>query len=162
MALKPRDAEIAAYNLLKWNFECTAVWLVGKPQTIKRGGRWIRLGGEDVFGCDVIGKRGTLHTKTNIWVQVTISDNITQKKKKLEEVPWGHCDLALIVQLRESKDPANRRRKIFHFRVSELSGDRWWVREDAIAVPREWFKLSYDPSAKPKKKKKDGANDGTL
>lgn len=113
---------------------------------------------QDFFGCDVIGKRAD---GVHVYVQVTAGQHsaVTARRRKLEDIPWHKTDIVHLLQLVQTEDPANARRKLWFFRLhmyvpdSCFCEDRyplqdfllgkkrvWKTEENAIPVPREWFK----------------------
>ena len=99
-----------------------------------------RFNKTDFFGADIIGLR---NDGTKIWVQVTAGQDaaVSQRRKKLEKYTWHETDSVYVWQLRETPNPANRRRMLYHFRLCELMPDGSWVNWDsAILIRREWFK----------------------
>lgn len=103
--------------------------------------RWQK---QDFFAADVVGK---MPDGSHVYVQVTAGQagRVTERRRKLEQVPWDVKDIVQLVQLRQTEDPANARRKKWFFRVHEYQwdgrGDRAWITHDkAVDVPREWFK----------------------
>jgi len=94
---------------------------------------------QDLFGADVLGLTvsGAL-----IAVQATAGQDsaVTSRRRKLEAFPWPANATVLVVQLRATPDPANRRRLLHNFRVHQWDGNSWSVWDEAPLVPREWFK----------------------
>lgn len=98
----------------------------------------------DFFAADVVGKRAD---GTHVYIQATAGEHaaVTARRRKLEAVPWHVTDVVQLVQLRQTEDPANARRKKWFFRVHEycfngLDSREWITHDDAVDVPREWFK----------------------
>lgn len=93
----------------------------------------------DFFGADVLGKLGDGSTA---WVQVTAGDHscVSERRRKLEGVPWNSLDIVRLLQLRSTEDPANGRRRLWWFRVHLFESGVWSTLPDAVAVPNEWFK----------------------
>ncbi len=106
--------------------------------------KWQR---QDLFAGDCLGKdaQGRLFV-----VQATAGKDsaVTARKRKLEAIPWAPSDFVAVAQLRTTQDPANRRKKCYYFRVLEYAstiekpGRSWIVWEDAVEVPRAWFKAT--------------------
>lgn len=99
---------------------------------------------QDMFASDVIGKKAD---GSCVYVQATAGQYsaVTARRRKLEKIPWCETDIVQVVQLVQTEDPANSRRKLFFFRVHEygLAGyypREWKTHETAIPIPREWFK----------------------
>lgn len=101
----------------------------------------------DFFGSDIVGK---MPDGSHVYIQATAGQDsaVTTRRRKLEAIPWHETDIVQLVQLRQTEDPANARRKKWFFRVHEYQyifiddrHDREWVTHDqAVDVPREWFK----------------------
>lgn len=98
----------------------------------------------DFFCSDVVGKR---EDGTHVYIQATAGQksNVTTRRRKLEAIPWHMTDTVQLVQLRQTEDPANARRKKWFFRVHEYQVEtptqRQWVTHDqAVDVPLGWFK----------------------
>jgi hypothetical protein len=97
----------------------------------------------DFFGCDCVGKTAD---GGHVYIQVTAgqTDKVTERKKKLNAIPWHTSDRVMILQLVQTVDPANPRRKKFFFR--RYSKKYWgtakeWITDDkAMEIPRHWFK----------------------
>jgi hypothetical protein len=101
---------------------------------------------QDLFASDIMGKRSD---GTGVYIQVTAGQDsaVTQRRRKLEAIPWLRSDTVLLLQLRQTEDPANARRKLWFFRVHVYEipnkfGDKWKWRtlSMAVDVPKEWFK----------------------
>ena len=90
----------------------------------------------DFFGCDVIGR---LRNGATHWVQVTTgsSENVAQRRRKIEILPWIYSD---IVQLLEMRSEKNGRSILYRFRVHEYRDGKWVVHFDDREIPRVWFK----------------------
>lgn len=99
--------------------------------------KWQR---EDLFGSDVVGK----NKKHTYYVQVTAGQDsaVTARRRKLEAIPWLPSDVVELLQLRQTEDPANARRKLWFFRVHryDFRTSQWSTLEQAVPVPRLWFK----------------------
>lgn len=123
-------AEIAAEHLAR---ELGAVATVRAVRT-----KWQRV---DLFGADVLGMTGK---GTIIAIQATAGESaaVTARRRKLERYPWHVTSEVLIAQLRAQPDPNNRRRLQHWFRVHEYARNTgtWELWDQAIRVPREWFK----------------------
>lgn len=97
----------------------------------------------DFFAADIVGK---MPDGSHVYIQATAGQRqaVTSRRRKLEAVPWHPTDLVRLVQLVQTEDPANARRKKWFFRVHEYvwnGRDRTWVTHDeAVSVPRAWFK----------------------
>lgn len=94
----------------------------------------------DFFAADCVGKRPN---GSHVYIQATAGQNeaVRVRRRKLDVVPWHDTDTVLLLQLTQTEDPANRRKKKYFFRVHvrTLAGI-WIVEEDAHEIPREWFK----------------------
>ncbi len=94
----------------------------------------------DFFACDCVGKRSD---GSHVYIQATAGQNeaVRVRRRKLDVVPWHKSDTVLLLQLVQTEDPANARRKKFFFRVHfrDVAGP-WSVLEEAQMVPKEWFK----------------------
>jgi len=134
---KRAEAERAAEWFLREEFGCVVTRRAVRTQ-------WQKV---DFFGSDVVGKR---EDGTHVYAQATAgkSQAVTARRRKLEAIPWlFDSDIVLLLQLLEDLDPANRRRKIWHFRVHQYDYwigtniDREWnTWDEAFRVPKEWFK----------------------
>jgi len=106
----------------------------------------------DFFAADIVGKR---NDGSHVYVQVTAgqSSAVSERRKKLERIPWHTTDTVQLVQLVQTPDPANARRTKYYFRVHEYllggeskkdsgNGRGWITHEVAIDVPKEWFKAA--------------------
>lgn len=100
--------------------------------------KWQR---QDLFAADVIGKR---KNGTMAYAQATAGrdEAVRQRRRKLDVIPWHKSDTVLLLQLTQTPDPANNRRKLWFFRVHRLDVINliWSVDEQAFPVPKEWFK----------------------
>lgn len=144
-----RLAEVACENYLK-SLGCRT------RRSVKS--KWHKI---DFFACDVMGVRrvhDTQHIPENYieryWIQVTTGEwsAVTQRRRKLEKEIWSDrgYDNIYIFQFRETPNPANRKKKLYHFKVSEyepnpFDGEWGWSNWDnAIEIPQEWFKANRD------------------
>lgn len=82
-----------------------------------------------------------------VYAQTTAGRNeaVRQRRRKLDIIPWHGSDTVLLLQLTQTPDPANQRRKLWFFRVHRykirpFGESEWVVDEHAFPVPREWFK----------------------
>jgi len=99
----------------------------------------------DFFGSDIVGKRDD---GSHVYIQTTAGQHsaVTARRRKLEAIPWHPTDTVELLQLVQTPDPANARRKLWFFRVHcyELYGmlylRQWHTEEKAVPVPKEWFK----------------------
>lgn len=93
----------------------------------------------DFFAADCVGKRSD---GSHVYIQATAGqyEAVRTRRRKLEAVPWHESDTVLLLQLVQTEDPANARRKKYFFRVHRLINGDWSVQEDAHEIPREWFK----------------------
>lgn len=101
----------------------------------------------DFFGCDTMGKK---KDGTMVFIQVTAGNNtqVTKRRRKLEAIPWQDTDRVELLQLIQTINPANARRKKWYFRIHcyrrAAAGYREWVTEvQAYSIPKLWFK-SYE------------------
>ena len=92
----------------------------------------------DFFGCDVVGKKPD---GTHIYIQATAGQDsaVTARRRKLEKIPWHETDTIEILQLVQTENPANARRKLWFFRVHNYDGE-WHTKDEAISIPKVWFK----------------------
>ena len=93
----------------------------------------------DFFGSDVVGKKAD---GRHVYIQVTAGQHsaVTTRRRKLEEIPWHYTDTIELLQLIQTIDPSNARRKHWFFRVHYYDGVLWDTKDDAVQIPREWFK----------------------
>jgi len=82
---------------------------------------------------------------TYCYAQVTAGGDeaVRIRRRKLEKVPW-HFEVdknVLVLQLTSTPNPANRRAKLFWFRVHRYDPvlEEWAVDEKAVPIPKEWF-----------------------
>ena len=100
---------------------------------------------QDLFGCDCIGKQ---EGGRMCFVQVTAGKTAAAltRRKKLEKYPWSHLDIVQVLQLIQTQDPANARKKLWYFRVYEYKVkknslyEREWADPGKIQFPNTWFK----------------------
>ena len=61
-----------------------------------------------------------------------------------KKIPWQKSDIVQVVQLIQTENPANSRRKLWFFRIHEYVLDEitrsWETYENAEPIPKEWFK----------------------
>ncbi len=128
---KRADAERAAEHYAYEIMDCKRAVRAVRTQ-------WQR---QDMFACDVLGKRpdGSL-----VALQVTAgqSSAVAARKKKIEDEIWHKDDIVQILQLVATKNPGRGARKLWFFRVYEYKAKQkvWFFKQDAIPVPRGWFK----------------------
>jgi len=93
---------------------------------------------QDLFGCDVLGKKPD---GTYLWIQVTAggAEAVRRRKRKLEGYPWCGADTILLLQLVQTDDPSDSRKKLWWFRVYDYTSSQWVMR-DAVQVPKSWFR----------------------
>lgn len=110
------------------------------PAQIRRAIR-TKFQSVDFWCCDVMGRAmdGRCY-----YAQVTAGQNeaVRRRRRKLETIHWNPYDTVLLLQLVETPNPANARKKDFFFRVHRydyLDGS-WSVGDQAWPVPREKFK----------------------
>lgn len=99
---------------------------------------------QDLFASDVIGKKADGRM---VFIQATAGQNsaVTARRRKLEKIPWHYDDLILICQLVQEKDPDNKRRKNWYFRIHRFhpflsGGSRWSTYDFDTPIKKEWFK----------------------
>lgn len=106
----------------------------------------------DFFGADVVGKKAD---GVHVYIQATAGQysSVTKRRRKLEVVPWHTTDIVELIQLIQTIDPANARRKLWFFRVHRYSvvvtkGFRtWYTTEKAVPIPKEWFRAYKEGSS---------------
>ena len=98
----------------------------------------------DFFGSDIVGKKAD---GSHVYIQTTAGQYsaVTARRRKLEKIPWHPTDTVELLQLVQTIDPANARRKLWFFRVHYYERTSkyhrtWQTKEEAVPVPREWFK----------------------
>jgi len=95
----------------------------------------------DFFAADVVGKK---EDGSHIYIQTTAGQHsaVTARRRKLEKIPWHSTDTVELLQLIQTIDPANARRKLWFFRVHwfETFSKIWMTKDEAVPVPKEWFK----------------------
>jgi len=130
---KRPEAERAAEHYLYNIFRCL-------PEQIIRAVR-TRFQRQDLWASDVMGRdlAGRCY-----FAQATAGGDeaVRTRRRKLEKICWNEFDNVMLLQLVETINPANARRKLFFFRVhcyNRLS-KKWVVDETAHPVPKEWFK----------------------
>lgn len=130
---KRAPAERAAEHYLRDVIGCVVTIRAVRTQ-------WQRT---DIFASDVVGK---LSDGSHVYAQVTAgqAEAVRTRRRKLDAIPWHLSDRVILLQLVETKDPANKRRKWFHFRIHRLTPDGWKVDAEAVRVPVEWFRACDD------------------
>ena len=132
--------------------ECAAEWYAHEDHFCVLTRRAVRTQWQkvDFFGADVVGKTAS---GQHVYLQVTAgqSSAVTARRRKLEAIPWHKTDTVELLQLIQTEDPANARRKLWWFRVHRFAapagGARVWeTDEEAVRVPREWFRARKDGS----------------
>ena len=126
---KRGDAERAAVWVAREIFNCVVTRRAVRTQ-------WQSV---DFFGADVVGKKDD---GSHVYIQVTAGQDsaVTTRRRKLEKYPWHISDDVYLLQLRQTEDPANARRKLWFFRVHYYSSGQWYTENEAIPVNKEWFK----------------------
>lgn len=134
---KRGDAERAAVHYCHEEMKCV----------ITRRAIRTKFQSVDFFAADVVGKRAD---GSHVYVQVTAggASAVTARRRKLEVIPWHATDKVQLLQLIQTEDPANGKRKLWFFRVHIYAGDvlsgvrlrHWTTMVQAVPVPREWFK----------------------
>ena len=97
---------------------------------------------QDMFGADIVGKRAD---GTYFYAQVTAGKHqaVTARRRKLEKIPWHkEVDTVELLQLIQTEDPANARRKLWFFRIHwyDTNDHSWHTKDEAFPIPKEWFK----------------------
>jgi len=93
----------------------------------------------DFFGADVVGKQ---LGGTHVYLQVTTGSaaNVSQRRRKLEAVPWHDSDIVQIGQLVSEQEG---RKKNWFFRIHQYRPSSckrvWYVEEQWYPIPKEWF-----------------------
>jgi len=126
------DTERAAEHYLYHEYKCL-------PHTIRRAVR-TKYQSVDFWGCDVMAKDEWGHS---YFAQVTTGgvEAVRQRRRKLEKIPWNDLEHIMVLQMIETPDPLDNRKKKFYFRVHEMDKTReleWIVGLEEI--PRDWFK----------------------
>lgn len=128
---KRADAERAAEWVAHEIFHCVVTCRSVRTQ-------WQR---QDMFSSDVIGKK---RNGSMVFIQATAGGNqaVSVRRKKLEKIPWQETDYVYVLQLIQTEDPANARKKLWFFRqyYYHQYSNEWIQLTDAITVPKEWFK----------------------
>ena len=130
---KRNDAERAAVNFAHKHLGCVVTRRAVRTQ-------WQKV---DFFAADVVGK---YDDGSHVYIQATAGQHsaVTARRRKLEKYPWHSTDTVLLLQLVQTEDPANARKKLWFFRVHEYVLDgysrAWETYEDAVPIPKEWFK----------------------
>lgn len=124
--------------------ETAAMWYLHEvchcdPAQIRKAIR-AKFQSVDFWACDVMGrtKRGEV-----FFAQVTTGGNeaVRVRRRKLEKISWNDTETVMVLQLVESQNPTDARKKVFHFRVHNLEDkDQWYVEPESVLVPRKWFK----------------------
>lgn len=95
----------------------------------------------DFFASDIVGKKDN---GEHVYIQATAGQDsaVTSRRRKLEVIPWHFTDTVLLVQLIQTIDPANARRKKWFFRVHVFnqSEKKWSTLDEAVEIPKDWFK----------------------
>jgi hypothetical protein len=141
---KRADCEKAAVHYCRENHKCVYTRRAIRTQ----------FQSVDFFAADVVGKR---KDGSHVYVQATAgqASAVSARRKKLEAIPWHYSDTVELVQLVQTENPANARQTLWFFRVHEYSkqeiviegkaasfscGRIWKVKEEAVSIPKEWFK----------------------
>lgn len=94
----------------------------------------------DFWGSDVMGRTQNGYV---YFAQVTAGqiEAVRQRRRKLEKISWNAYETVLLLQMVETPNPANARRKDFYFRVHRYFHQdfEWSVDDEAYKIPREWF-----------------------
>ncbi len=134
---KRREAEVAAEWYAHSELNCVETRRTTRTQFHK----------VDFFCCDIIGKRAD---GSHVYLQVTAGGNsaVTDRRRKLEEIPWHRTDTIQLLQLVQTDNPGKGSRKLWFFRVhiySMLGNERYWITgNDAVSIPKGWFKKWSD------------------
>ncbi len=125
---RQRQVECAAEHFLRVELGC-----VNTVRAVKT-----RFQRQDLFACDVLGKR--LGTGDLVGMQVTCGDStaVRARRRKLEAVQWSSLDRVLLGEFRSEQQG---RGKYHWFRMHELySTGAWRVWPEPVEVPKAWFK----------------------
>ena len=127
---KWQDAERAAVHFAVHCMDCVLT-----HKAIRRAYQSV-----DIFGCDVVGKQ---KDGSHVYIQVTTGQmsKVTERKRKLEEIPWHHSDIVLILQLFWLSNPKNKRKKDWNFKVFEYTLCKWDEWMGGVPVDKNWFKM---------------------
>lgn len=134
MSKKQADCERAAeWFCVEYN-ECVLTRRVART----------RFNKVDFFAADVVGKKAD---GSHVYVQATTGKAaaVSQRKKKLEAVPWHETDVVQLVQMVENPRTLKSRKKSFAFKIYEYiledDGERRWncFKDSEIFIPRYWF-----------------------
>lgn len=126
------DAERAAEHALVHHWGCKHTRRAIKTQ----------FQSVDFFGSDVVGKR---EDGSHVYCQVTAgqqAETVRRRRRKLDYFPWHGSDTVLLLQLKERAD---KRPKIYYFRIHTPDLGTGWDVIGELLVPREWFKKYRDP-----------------
>ena len=126
---KWQDAERAAVHFAVHCMDCVLT-----HKAIRRAYQSV-----DIFGCDVVGKQ---KDGVHVYIQVTTGQmpKVTERKRKLEKIPWHHSDIVLILQLFWLSNPKNKRKKDWYFKVFEYTLCKWDEWMGGVPVDKNWFK----------------------
>ena len=127
------DAERAGEHYLYNHYGCFPEQIIRAVRTMyQRQDLWA----SDVMGRDSNGKC--------YFAQVTAGQDeaVRVRRRKLEKINWNTFDHVMLLQVVETIDPANARKKLFFFRVHNYDhgNNVWSVEDTAEPVPRAWFK----------------------
>lgn len=125
--------------------ERAAVWYCHEKHNcvITRRAVRTRFQSVDMFAADIVGKH---LDGSHVYLQVTAgqSSAVTTRRRKLEKIPWHTSDTVELLQLVQTEDPANAKRKLWFFRVHEYDPMKGWsTQNEAFPIPKEWFR-SYE------------------
>ena len=140
---KRPEAERAAEHYLYEVFGCLPEQIIRAVRTMYQR--------QDLWASDVMGRAADGRC---YFAQATAGGDeaVRVRRRKLEKICWNEYDNVMLLQLVETINPANARRKLFFFRVHVLNrlSKKWVVEEDAHPVPRAWFKkLRVETSKEP-------------
>jgi len=123
-----KEAERAAEHLAVHKFGCILT-----RRSIRT--MWQKV---DFFGADVVGKKPD---GSHVYIQVTSGQApaVSQRKRKLEKVPWHETDTVVLAQYVSTRSEIDLRRYARTFHLWELKNGEWMKLEDVL-VPTEWTK----------------------
>lgn len=110
------------------------------PSQIRRAVRtkWQSV---DLWACDVMGRTDL---GLCFYAQVTAgqTEAVRTRRRKLEKISWNEYDTVFVLQMVSQPNPANARKTDFYFRIHHYRhlAKKWSVMDEAILIPREWFK----------------------
>src|SRR5579885_1030073 len=127
MPLKGNEAEKAAEYTLQ-----ESGWTTHRARAhrVPMGGRMMTTS-NDLWGCVDLAclKRGNM-----VWnVQITTSDGVTKRRRKLEKVEWPFEHVRVsIFESRDRPSPVKGKRIERYFRIHDLQEDGTWKTDDEL------------------------------